>query len=356
MFKRYYIYILLVLGGNTWAQSQLAVDRAINSVLAKCSVDLRSDITVGTRIYIQSPRASVNVPLYVKDRIANEIASTLKESKFKVVYQPFLEDHTIKKVHVSDSALRVVHRSSFETQFKNMRNVLDSLKGYNIDLLLASRVQMSEQGDLILNVYVVNANNLEVESSYTYYSNNKMSKGIRKSTIEISTFFGQYSSALAYREYYAISQTIGPFNVSPQVNAVDIGFSQQIIANNPSFKAGVFAGMESTHISEGIVDSVYQLNSTSIGAIRVGLTISGQLYLEGSRRPVVGLTQQAILAKPTLIDQYLVSESKINVYLSKNISAFAALRYSQPIISRIPYKDIIEFQSYSICYGISLTL
>jgi len=356
LFKNYLISVLVVLSGILSAQNQLAIDRSINRVLDECSIDLSKDITVGSRIYIQSPRASVNVPLYVKDRIASEITGALQESKFKVVYQPFLEDHTIKKVHVSDSALRVTHSSSIETQFKNMRNVLDSLQGYNIDLLLASRIQMSELGDLILNVYIVNAKNLEVESSYVYYSNNKTSKGIRKSKLEVSTFFGQYTSAVAYREYYSIGQTIGPFAVKPQVNAVDIGFSQQILANDPSFNVSVFSGIESTHINEGINDSIYQLNSSSINAVRAGLSISGHLFLEGSKRPVAGITQKVVFAKPTLIDQYLVSESSLNICLSRNISAFAAIRYSQPIISRIPYKDIIEFQSYSICYGISLSL
>lgn len=334
-------------------------DRGIADVLTDIRLDFRSSVVTGNRIFVMTPKSSSGVSPYLKDRIKEGISESIGGSKYQLVYQPFLEDNVAKKILVSDTAVRVQQFSTFSTEYNSMRSVLDTLLSYSVDIFVASRIQKSEEGDLIVHLQLVNAKNLEVLSTKSYHSNGSAVKTSKISKINVGVYSAQNPSTLAYRDYTNLSNgRVGPYNLSSFTNGAIIGVSQKLTKKGFSaFEAGMFIGAENSYIREGFIDTLYQNHTFTIPAYLIGVSLKAQLNTSDAMSlSVLSLEQRVSLGKSTLIDQYLVSETRLNVSLTQFLEIFGSIRFSQPVVYTSSVQQILEFQSYSLCYGISLNI
>lgn len=359
MFKRIVFVVFLLNGVILSAQSkQSKEERAISDILKSVQLDFKSAIVEGNRVFVMTPKSSIGVPPYLKDRLRDGLIAAIGDSKFQLVHQPFLEDNTGKKIEVSDTVVRVKQFSTMSSDYNSMRAVLDTLNSYSIDTFIASRIQQTEGGHLIVHIQFVKTKNLEVVSTSSYYSNKSLRNTSRSKGLSMSVYTGENSSSLAYRDYTNLSNgVVGPYNVVSFVNGATAIVHQDISQANSTFKGGLLIGAENSYVREGFVDTLYQSHSFSIPALVVGLSLEANLNSSGSNgRSILGIEERVFLGKPTLIDQYLVSETRVNISLTDFLELFGSVRYCQPIAYSSSVLQILEFQSYSLCYGISVNI
>lgn len=359
MFKRIFIILILIFGGILSAQTKQSKDeRAISDVLRSIQLDFESSIIEGSRVFVMTPKISIGVSPYLRDRLKDGLTNALGDSKFQLVYQPFLEDNTAKKIEVSDTVVRVQQFSTMNEDYNSMRAVIDTLNAYSVDLFVASRIQKTQDDHLIVHVQFVKTKNLEVLSNSSYFSNKSARNTTKNKGLYIDVFTGQNKSSLAYRDYTNLSNGIvGPYNVVSQINGVTTVFYQDVARTVSSFKGGLLLGAENSFVREGFIDTLYQSHTFSIPSFLVGLSIRANLNSSGPKgKPVLGIEERIFLGKPTMIDQYLVSETRVNIGITEFLNLFGSVRYSQPVAFSSSVQQILEFQSYSLCYGISVNI
>lgn len=334
------------------------MDQSIEVLLSEAENHLKHDITVGTRIFVMTPRSGAAIAPYLGERIGAGLTKVLKESKFVAVYQPFLEERTLKKIESSDSLLRVIHRSSVFDDFASMRVFVDSLKSYAVDLILVPKLHVNVNGELVMNLDVVDLKTLQVESSYTVYSNSKLHQLPRDTYFRINAATGSSQSALVYREYPQLTNGIvGPYDLMVNFQSITLGVYQDVLRSREEFKCGVLIGYESNHISTGFVDTLYQLNQFDIPALTMGLSVEFAALSRGTDpRPILSFMANAHVGKPNILDTYYAFDTRATLYLSRSIGAYFQLRFVDNIQRNGSFTDTLVNQSYFLCYGLAVNI
>lgn len=360
MFSRVNIFFCFVFASVTISAQEVAskLDRSIGVILSNTESSIKHDITPGSRVFVMTPRSGAAIPPYVSERIASGLIGVLRESKFVAVYQPFLEERTLKKIESSDSILRVVHRSSVFNDFASMRVFVDSLKSYAVDLLLVPKLHINVNGELVMNLDVVDLRTLQVESSYTLFSHSKLNQLPRDTYFRINAAVGTSQSASVYRDYPQLSNGIvGPYDLSIDNHGLSFGVYQDIVRGREELKCGLLCGYESNHISSGFQDTVYQLNQFSIPAMTVGLSLELAAMSKGKNaRPLISVMANAHVGKPNILDNYYSFDTRATLYLSRSIGTYFQLRFLDNIQRHGTYTDVVINQSYFLCYGIAVNI
>jgi hypothetical protein len=333
------------------------VDQSIEKILREAEIKLSNEIVVGSRVFVMTPRFSAGVAPYIRDRIGAGLVQSLAQSKYVPVYQPFLEERTYKRIESSDTALRVIHSSSLFDDYKSMRSFVDTLNGYAVDLILVSRIHKNESDVLVLNMDLVDSRTLQIKSSSTVYSANKI-KINRDTHMQISGGFGVSPSALLYRNYPQLSNgLVGPFETPINYQMIELGVYQDVLRGHEELKFGIVGAYESTFLQGVFNDSLYQINKFEIGALRLGLSLELSLLSNGpDPRPILSLTSNACISKPTLLDSYFSSDTRVTINFSRSLGGFIQIRFTDPIVKNAVYTDIINNQSYMLCYGASINI
>ena len=356
--KTTYILVLLLTVSVSAQTKQTKDERAIADVLRDIQLDMNSSIVEGNRVFVMSPKSSVGVSPYLKDRLREGIIEAIGNSKYQLVFQPYLEDNTAKKITVSDTLVRVQQFSTLTSDYGSMRSLIDTLNAYSIDVFVASRIQKSEDGHVIVHLQMVKTKNLEVLSTRSYYSNKSAEKTSKGMGFSVGAYTGESNSSLAYRNYTNLSNgSVGPYNVNSYVNGIYGALYQDLIRTSQVFQGGLIFGAENSFVREGFVDTLYQSHSFSIPAFSIGLSLKASLNSAGSNgRSILSVEERVFLGKPSLIDQYLVSETRLIISLTEFLDLFGSVRYSQPVAFSSSVQQILEFQSYSLCYGVSVNI
>lgn len=356
MFRTLYIASALLFAvGLSGQQLNLKVDQSIEKLLVEAERSLSQDITKGSRIFVMTPRFSAAVPPYVRDRVGAGLIQSLAESKFVPIYQPFLEERTNKRIESSDTALRIIHSSSLYDDYASMRALVDTLEGYAVDLLLVSRIHQNESEILVLNIDIVDAKTLQIESSLTVFSSDKIAPG-RDTYIRVNALIGNSPATTIYRDYPQLTNgLVGPFEVPLSYQALTLGVHQDVLKGREEIKFGISSGYESTYLQGAFNDSLYQVNQFNIDAFTLGVSLEFSAISKGANpRPIVSLLVNANVSKPTLFDNYFSSDTRLTVHFTRSIGAFFQVRFTDSIVKNGVYTDVINNQSYMLCYGASI--
>lgn len=358
MSKKAYIFLFTLLSAVVHGQSvSLKVDQSIERLLQEVEVKLSNEIVVGTRVFVMTPRFSAGVAPYIRDRVGAGLVQSLTKSKYVPIYQPYLEERTYKRIESSDTALRVIHSSSLFDDYKSMRSFIDTLNGYAVDLILVSRIHKNDADVLVLNIDLVDSRTLQIKSSSTVYSTNKI-KVNRDTHMKISGGFGVAPSALLYRNYPQLSSgLVGPFETSINYQTLEFGVYQDVLKGHEELRFGIIGAYESTYLEGAFNDTLYQINKFEIGALRLGMSLELSLISNGPNpRPVVSLSTNVSISKPTLLDSYFSSDTRVTINFSRSLGGYIQVRFSDPIVKNAVYTDIINNQSYMLCYGASINI
>ena len=234
---------------------------------------------------------------------------------------------------------------------------MDTLNGYAIDLILVSRIHKNESDVLVLNIDLVDSRTLQIKSSSTVYSANKI-KMNRDTHMTISGGFGVAPSALLYRNYPQLSSgLVGPFETPINSQMLEMAIYQEVIKGHEELKFGIIGAYESTFLQGAFNDTLYQISKFEIGAVRFGLSLEFSLISQGAnRRPVLSLTSNAGISKPTLLDSYFSSDTRVTFNFTRSLGGYIQIRFTDPIVKNAVYTDIINNQSYMLCYGASINI
>tara|TARA_B100000768_G_C11274015_1_gene374890 strand:- start:1508 stop:2581 length:1074 start_codon:yes stop_codon:yes gene_type:complete len=355
LFKK--ILIILTLLPQVSVSQELDIDweNEIQSILNDFNVAFNKDITQGTRVYILALKKDLNTPAYCKYRIQTSMASGFANSKFEVVFQPFLSEQTLKRVESTDTSFRMINESSYKKEFKNMRSLMDSLKEYNIDLLLSGSVFLSPSNHLVLSVSLVEINSLETKTSYVFYGDDSDKSKPRGTEIIFSVMHGLSRDSEIARIYgTSQAQTIGPNKELSNVDAIQLGVYQRVFRTMNWLSSGIFISGENHYVRD-FDDYLYNINDFQIRS----LSISGALSFNLSppspdRNPSASIVLAAGAGKTTLRETHYIFSGMTRINLTNWLGAQFGLRYLTPVRITYPYEQQIKYLNTQLCAGLLL--
>ena len=250
MFKKFYINAI-----DFWAfqfsspKYYISYRDFLVGVAGVVALLLSKDVTAGTRVFILSTERDESVPSMYRSRVEGVIAGALAQTKFDIVYQPFLKEETIKRVESTDSTFKVSNQSSYKMDYGSMRTLLDTMKEYSIDLLLASHLYLSHQYGLILDVWLIDSKTLELKQTYRVYSASIENRMRDKAEVQISALHGTAAESYISREYgNSQALTIGPELEQIFVDGARLSIIQPILRSSNIVKGGFLLGFENTYL------------------------------------------------------------------------------------------------------------
>lgn len=360
MFKRLVHIVLILMPSIIWGQSTFGLDRSIDRLVEEFKKEFSQSIVEGNRIYVMQPDYSVSVSNYVTDRVYEGMIQSVRESKYNLVYQPFLKDHVVRKVYSSDSLFRIEHTSFLRSNYKGLRPVLDTLDSYGVDHFIASSVQWNPENEmLVLNVFMVETSTLLVKWAKKFYSDPKYKESKSSHSLSIGLLTSQDVPATVFRNYGAnsVNSIVGPYD-----NELVSYQSIQVLYDNSLsniWGGGLLLAGSSIHLPNGFKDTIVGLNSMSINFFEIGASIHANFWPRESTLNDYWLTVKQIgtIGKPTMIDTHLSSDTRVELHVTPIISVFASLKYFGPISrSNLQFTEGLTFNNYALCYGAYLTL
>lgn len=357
MFKRLYISTLLIFGlCNAEAQNGdlYPSEIALLELQESLHLFLSKDVTSGTRVFILSPERDESVPSIYRSRVEGVIVSALAQTKFDIVFQPFLKEETIKRVESTDSTFKVSNQSSYKLDYGSMRTLLDSMKEYSIDLLLASHLYLSNQHGLILDVWLIDSKTLELKQTYRVYSAIIENRLRDKAEVQISAFHGTATESYISREYgNSQALTIGPDLEQIFVDGARLSIIQPILRSSNVMKGGVSLGIENSYL-KNFTDNVYGINEFQIRSISLGALLQFALVSNNKGRELVSLQFHGGLTKTSIFNTAYSVGTSANIRLTDWFSVFAMSQWNTELAIQDPFKQNINYQTPQLCGGISI--
>ena len=357
MFKRLYISTLLIFGlCNAEAQNGdlYPSEIALLELQESLHLFLSKDVTSGTRVFILSPERDESVPSIYRSRVEGVIVSALAQTKFDIVFQPFLKEETIKRVESTDSTFKVSNQSSYKLDYGSMRTLLDSMKEYSIDLLLASHLYLSNQHGLILDVWLIDSKTLELKQTYRVYSAIIENRLRDKAEVQISAFHGTATECYISREYgNSQALTIGPDLEQIFVDGARLSIIQPILRSSNVMKGGVSLGIENSYL-KNFTDNVYGINEFQIRSISLGALLQFALVSNNKGRELVSLQFHGGLTKTSIFNTAYSVGTSANIRLTDWFSVFAMSQWNTELAIQDPFKQNINYQTPQLCGGISI--
>lgn len=343
----------------SWGQNSFGADRAIDRLVEEFSKDFSQVIVPGNRIYVLQPEYNININSYISERVYDGLTSSVRSSKFNLVYQPFLRDHVIRKVYSSDSLFRIEHTSYLRAQHSSMRSVLDTMSSYGIDHFIASTIQWNEENDLlVLNVYMVEASTLLVKWAKKFYSDPNYREDRTKTHLNISFQASQPFSSTVYRDYSTNSSTslVGPYDDFSGYQSIQIEINQSY---NHVWGAGFVFGGSSLFLPNGFKDTIVGLNSMNVPFFEIGASVFASVWPKKNSMSDYWLSvkQIGVIGKPTFVDTHLATETRVEVHLTPALSIFAGMKFFGPITrSTLQFSEGITLNTSALCYGAHISL
>lgn len=359
MFSRYFLLLVFFIPLNSHGQLAFTTEKSVKRLVDGFSEDFSQIIIPGNRIYVLKPDYSIGVSSYESDLIYEGISRVVSESKYNLVVQPFLKDHVVRKVYSSDSSFRIQHTSYMQENHASMRSIIDSLTSYGIDHFISTTIQRNEQNGLhVLNIKFVDTQSLTVKWSRTYYSDPRFKDKNTSTHLNIGILTSNPIQAEVFRDYgtNTSASLVGPYTDFVSYQNIYFQLDQTI---NDTWGASVFVGLSGIYLPEGFKDTLLGNNSLNIGFIELGTGIYGNFWpkKDASKNYWITLKQLASLGKPTVIDNILSTESRVEVHLTPTLSLFGSLKYFGPVTrSTLQYNEGLNFNTYMLCYGVFLSL
>ena len=315
---------------------------------------LSKDVTAGTRVFILSTERDESVPSMYRSRVEGVIAGALAQTKFDIVFQPFLKEETIKRVESTDSTFKVSNQSSYKMDYGSMRTLLDTMKEYSIDLLLASHLYLSNQYGLILDVWLIDSKTLELRQTYRVYSSS-IENGMRdKAEVQISALHGTATESYISREYgNSQALTIGPELEQIFIDGARLSIIQPILRSSNVMKGGFSLGIENSYL-KNFTDNVYGINEFQIRSISLGALLQLALVRNNKGRELVSLQFYGGLTKTSIFNTAYSVGTGANIRLTDWFSVFAMSQWNTELAIQEPFKQNINYQTPQLCGGISI--
>jgi hypothetical protein len=315
---------------------------------------LSKDVTAGTRVFILSTERDESVPSMYRSRVEGVIAGALAQTKFDIVFQPFLKEETIKRVESTDSTFKVSNQSSYKMDYGSMRTLLDTMKEYSIDLLLASHLYLSNQYGLILDVWLIDSKTLELRQTYRVYSSS-IENGMRdKAEVQISVLHGTATESYISREYgNSQALTIGPELEQIFIDGARLSIIQPILRSSNVMKGGFSLGIENSYL-KNFTDNVYGINEFQIRSISLGSLLQLALVSNNKGRELVSLQFYGGLTKTSIFNTAYSVGTGANIRLTDWFSVFAMSQWNTELAIQDPFKQNINYQTPQLCGGISI--
>ena len=315
---------------------------------------LSKDVTAGTRVFILSTERDESVPSMYRSRVEGVIAGALAQTKFDIVFQPFLKEETIKRVESTDSTFKVSNQSSYKMDYGSMRTLLDTMKEYSIDLLLASHLYLSNQYGLILDVWLIDSKTLELRQTYRVYSSS-IENGMRdRAEVQISALHGTATESYISREYgNSQALTIGPELEQIFIDGARLSIIQPILRSSNVMKGGFSLGIENSYL-KNFTDNVYGINEFQIRSISLGALLQLALVRNNKGRELVSLQFYGGLSKTSIFNTAYSVGTGANIRLTDWFSVFAMSQWNTELAIQDPFKQNINYQTPQLCGGISI--
>lgn len=315
---------------------------------------LSKDVTAGTRVFILSTERDESVPSMYRSRVEGVIAGALTQTKFDIVFQPFLKEETIKRVESTDSTFKVSNQSSYKMDYGSMRTLLDTMKEYSIDLLLASHLYLSNQYGLILDVWLIDSKTLELRQTYRVYSSS-IENGMRdKAEVQISALHGTATESYISREYgNSQALTIGPELEPIFIDGARLSIIQPILRSSNVMKGGFSLGIENSYL-KNFTDNVYGINEFQIRSISLGALLQLALVRNNKGRELISLQFYGGLTKTSIFNTAYSAGTGANIRLTDWFSVFAMSQWNTELAIQDPFKQNINYQTPQLCGGISI--
>ena len=315
---------------------------------------LSKDVTAGTRVFILSTERDESVPSMYRSRVEGLIAGALAQTKFDIVYQPFLKEETIKRVESTDSTFKVSNQSSYKMDYGSMRTLLDTMKEYSIDLLLASHLYLSHQYGLILDVWLIDSKTLELRQTYRVYSASIENRMRDKAEVQISALHGTAVESYISREYgNSQALTIGPELEQIFVDGARLSIIQPILRSSNIMKGGFLLGIENTYL-KNFTDNVYDINEFQIRSISLGALLQIAVVNNNKGRDILSLQFYGGLTKTSIFNTAYSAGTGANIRLTDWFSVFAMSQWNTQLAIQDPFKQNINYQTPQLCGGISV--
>ena len=315
---------------------------------------LSKDVTAGTRVFILSTERDESVPSMYRSRVEGVIAGALAQTKFDIVFQPFLKEETIKRVESTDSTFKVSNQSSYKMDYGSMRTLLDTMKEYSIDLLLSSHLYLTSQYGLILDVWLIDSKTLELRQTYRVYSSS-IENGMRdKAEVQISALHGTATESYISREYgNSQALTIGPELEQIFIDGARLSIIQPILRSSNIMKGGFSLGIENSYL-KNFTDNVYGINEFQIRSISLGALLQLALVSNKKGRELVSLQFYGGLTKTSIFNTAYSVGTGANIRLTDWFSVFAISQWNTELAIQDPFKQNINYQTPQLCGGISI--
>lgn len=349
----FFLFPLLSLGQINDKGWETEIDALVEGVKHAYSKDVSS----GTRVFMLSLKKDDRVSAYCRSRLEAELLGSLNETKFDVVFQPFLIEKTLKFVESTDTTFKVSNQSSYAVEFGNMRNLIDSLKDYNIDLVIYSKLFLTPANHLLLKSVLVDLKSLQVLSSYTFYGTDDIDKSRNKITISLNFYHGQAQNGTVSRSYGASqSLSINPFNTTVLNDGISIGFSQYLSSNKKYVSAGVLLNLESNYLTN-FDDYIYDINEFQIRSISIAPSIGFHLKNSQRKKNLMSIYFNGGFAKSELNRSFYYSESELRFHLTRRFAGNLRGRYYLTNVEMFePFYQNINYNNIQLCGGFSIQL
>ena len=315
------------------------------------------DVSTGSRVFILSLKKDDGVSAYCRSRLEAELLGSLNETKFNVVFQPFLLEKTLKFVESTDTTFKVFNQSSYAVEFGNMRTLMDSLKDYNIDLVMYSKLFLAPSNNLILKSVLVDLKTLEVISSYTFYGTDDVKRSRNQIAVSLNFYHGQAQNSIVSRSYGpSQALSIDPFNTSVLHDGMSLGFYQYLFSNTRYVSAGVLLNLESNYLNF-FDDYIYDINEFQIRSISIAPSLG--FHLKNLQRDIsiASAYVNCGFAKSELNRSFYYVETELRLHLSKRFAGNLRVRsYLSNVEMFEPFYQNINYNSTQLCAGFSVQL